>query len=125
MAVTLKRLPETYGIAQLDPGAAIPAWCEGEGFVSVSRADDELSIVCPEARIPPDVRADRGWCGYTLVGTFALDEAGILVSVLAPLSGNGLGIFAVSTFNGDFVLVKQTDRDTAERHLRDAGHTLI
>lgn len=124
MPVKLQRLPETYAIAQLQPSAAIPSWCDGDGFVSISRADDELSIVCRQERIPPEVRSDRDWCCYKVVGPFAFDETGILLSVLAPLSGNGLGIFAISTFNGDFVLVKQADRAAAERHLQEAGHVL-
>ena len=63
----------------------IPAWADGEGFVSISRSDDELSIVCRAERIPSGVKQDTGWTCYKFIGPFAFDETGIVASVIGPL----------------------------------------
>jgi hypothetical protein len=122
--VTLKALDGTYGVARLEPSDPIPAWADGGGFVSISRSDDELSIVCRQDRIPNDVRMDGGWSCLKLQGPFAFDETGVVLSVIAPLSSNGIGIFVVSTFDGDHLLVKATDFEKTCALLVEAGHRL-
>ena len=122
MPISLRRLEGGYAIAQLAADAAIPSWCDGEGFVSINRTDDELSVVCLQSRIPDDVKADRDWRCFKFVGPFAFDETGIALSVIRPLSENGIGIFLVSTFNTDFLLVKNRDAAAVERHLQSVGH---
>ncbi len=123
--VRMRVLDGDYGVARLEPSEPIPAWAEGPGFVSISRSDDELSVVCLESRIPEGVRDDRGWACLKLLGPFAFDETGIVLSVIAPLSDNGVGIFVVSTFDGDHVMVKREDLDVVRGLLTDAGHTLV
>jgi hypothetical protein len=122
--VTLKALNSVYGVARLDASDPIPAWADGAGFVSISRSDDELSIVCQQDRIPTYVRLDGGWSCLKLQGPFAFDETGIVLSVIEPLSSNGIGIFVVSTFDGDHLLVKATDFEKACALLVEAGHRL-
>lgn len=123
--VRMRVLDGDYGVARLEPSEPIPAWAEGPGFVSISRSDDELSVVCLESRIPEGVRDDRGWACLKLLGPFAFDETGIVLSVIAPLSDNGVGIFVVSTYDGDHVMVKREDLDVARELLTKAGHTLV
>lgn len=123
--VRLRLLNGDYGVARLSPSDPIPAWADGGGFVSISRSDDELSVVCLESRIPGDVRADLGWRCFKLLGPFAFDETGIVLSVIAPLSTNGIGIFVVSTFDGDHLLVKGDDLEPTRQRLAEAGHTLV
>lgn len=122
--VNLRLLDGDYGVARLDRSAPIPAWADGDGFVSISRSDDELSVVCLESRIPAEVHADRGWRCLKLQGPFAFDETGIVLSVISPLSLNLIGIFVVSTFDGDHLLVKRADLEAARQLLTEAGHTL-
>lgn len=122
--VTIRALAGDYAIARLDPAVAIPAWADGEGFVSIGRTEDELSIVCLAARVPADVRHDGDWAAFKFQGPFAFNETGILLSVIRPLSENGIGIFAVSTFDTDYLLVKQADVGEALPLLKAAGHTL-
>ena len=123
--VRLQLLKGGYGVARLSPSEPILVWADGGGFVSISRTDDELSIVCLESRIPGDVRADRGWCCLKLLGPFAFDETGIVLSVIAPLSTNDIGIFVVSTFDGDHLLVKGSDLEAARQRLAETGHMLV
>lgn len=123
--VKLKALDGVYGIARLGPRDPIPAWADGAGFVSISRSDEELSIVCRQERMPGDVRKDGDWTCFKFVGPFAFDETGIVLSVIAPLSSNDIGIFVVSTFDGDHMLVKSADLDKARDLLTAAGHTVL
>ena len=123
--VRLQRLAGAYTVSRLDPGAAIPGWADGAGFVSISRSAEELSIVCPADRVPADVRQDAGWTCYRFVGPFAFDETGIVSSVIGPLSDAAIGIFVVSTFDGDHMLLKQADTSRAEAILVASGHALL
>lgn len=125
MPVTLQQWDGLYAVAQLPPDAPFPDWINGSGMVTVTRADDELSVVCRQDRVPEDgVRADRGWRCLKLLGPFAFNETGIVLSVIRPLSENGIGIFVVSTFNGDFLLVKAADLPAAGVLLAQAGHSV-
>ncbi|HKB69353.1 MAG TPA: ACT domain-containing protein, partial [Thermoanaerobaculia bacterium] len=76
--------PGSWAVARLDPGAALPEWTAGDGFCSITRTRDELSIVCPEAAVPAGVRAERGWAMLKLSGPFPFTATGVLSSFLAP-----------------------------------------
>ena len=123
--VRLKRLDGSYAVCRLDAASTIPAWADGGGFVSISRSEDELSIVCRTERVPDDVKQDAGWACYKFVGPFAFDETGIVSSVIGPLSDAGIGIFVVSTFDGDHMLLKEADIGRAGPVLTGAGHILL
>ena len=123
--IRLKQLPGPYAISRLEAGETIPDWADGAGFVSISRTQDELSITCLQERVPAAVRQDNDWVAFKFEGPFAFGETGIVLSVIRPLSENGLGIFVVSSFDGDHLLVKATDGAAAIRLLREAGHTLL
>lgn len=123
--VRLKRLPGSYAVCRLDAPSPLPTWADGDGFVSISRSDDELSIVCRAERAPDGVKQDAGWICYKFIGPFAFDETGIVSSVIGPLSDAGIGIFIVSTFDGDHMLIKEADVGRAEPVLTGAGHTLL
>ena len=120
----LKRLDGDYAIARLDALLAFPDWADGAGFVSISRTDDDLSIVCLQSRVPETVKQDRDWTCFKLQGPFAFDETGVVLSVIKPLSENRIGVFVVSTFDGDHLLVKASDAAASVAHLTAAGHTV-
>lgn len=116
-------LSGAWAVARLPAGDPVPAWAAGRsGFSSVTRTPDELSIVCPAEAVPADARAERGWAVLKLHGPFAFDQTGILASVARPLAAAGIAIFAVSTFDTDYVLVKSADLDSALQALAAAGH---
>lgn len=123
--ITLKALTGGYAIARLQNDAPLPPWADGDGFVSISRTEDELSIVCLSERIPDGTQIDEGWICFKFQGPFAFGQTGIVLSVVQPLSTNGMGIFVVSTFDGDHLLVKQADAEKARSTLLRAGHSLI
>lgn len=123
--IKLKKLDGLYTISQLPPSSPLPAWSDGPGFVSISRCDDELSVVCLKERVPEDVKSDGEWSCFKFLGPFAFDEAGIVLSVVRPISENGIGVFVVSTFNGDYLLIQNGDVDAASLHLAAEGHMLL
>lgn len=123
--ITMKLLAGSYAISCLAPTDPLPSWADGPGFVSISRNDDELSVVCLEERVPPETKSAGGWACFKFIGPFAFDETGILLSVVAPLSNGGIGIFAVSTFDTDYLLVKKQHLEQVQALLRDAGHILV
>jgi uncharacterized protein len=112
-----------YGIVRLAADAAIPEWARGE-FTSITRSADELSIVCPTANLPPDVHSAHRWIVLQLEGPFPFSQTGVLLSFIEPLSTKEVPIFAISTYDTDYVLI-QEEFSGAIDILRDAGHELV
>ncbi len=123
--ITLAPLPSLYAVARLAPSSPFPGWADGDGFVSLTRTAEELSVVCLEARVPPGVQAERGWKAFRFVGPFAFGATGIVLSVIQPLSEAGIGVFVVSTFDGDHLLLQERDTARGRALLEGAGHTLL
>ena len=109
-------------VCRLDATSAIPDWATEGGFFYVTRTSDELSVVCQEEVVPDNARSEGGWCALKLEGPFEFSEVGVLTSVAAPLAEAGVGIFAVSTFDTDYVLVKEEQLSPAVAALRGRGH---
>jgi hypothetical protein len=123
--LTLVSLPGTFAVCGLEPDSPVPAWASAGAFSSVTRTAAELSVVGPDAAVPEGVRCDRGWHAWRLGGTFDLTTAvGILASVVDPLAAAGVGVFAVSTFDTDYLLVKANNVERAAAALRARGHTV-
>ncbi len=124
MGLTLKLLEGQSAVCRLPAGAALPSWFVPGALSHVSWTDEELSIVCDEGRVPEDVQCERGWRSLMLRGPFAFELTGILAQVLQPLANADIGIFAVSTFDTDYVMVKQDHVHASLEALRAAGHTI-
>lgn len=122
--ITLELADGEYAVSRLSADASIPSWADGPGFVTVTRSAHELSIVCLEQRIPAGTMSETGWRCMRFVGPFAFGATGIVLSVVRPLSEGGLGIFVVSTFDGDHILLKSADLARAVTLLKNAGHLL-
>jgi uncharacterized protein len=124
--LTLELLPGNYAIYRLTPDSSLPNWAlTVRGFSSITRTLDELSIVCETQNLElQDVRQDTGWTCLKLIGPFAFDLTGILSSVLNPLRDAEIGIFAISTFDTDYVLVKLEHLERVVTTLENAGHTV-
>jgi len=120
----LELLDGSYAVVRLDAGAAPPAWAAGGPFVSVTRTEAELSVVCPEQAVPPDARAERGWRCLRVAGPLGFGMTGILASLAGPLAASGVSIFVVSTYDTDYLLVQDRDIDRATAALTRAGHTV-
>lgn len=122
MSLRLHLLDGAYAVCQLEPTSPIPTWADGDGFATISRTTEELSVVCPESRVPAEIKAERGWRALKLEGPFEFTLTGILASVLNPLAEAKIGIFALSTYCTDYVMVKSGQLEAALEALQSAGH---
>lgn len=123
--LTLTLLEERLAVCRLDAAAGVPAWATEAPLFSVTRTADELSVVCPEELVPDGVRCEQGWRVFKLEGPFEFSEVGILSAMAASLAEAGVGIFVVSTFDTDYVLVKEERLDLAAAALRERGHEIL
>lgn len=124
-ALTLIVQPGELAVVRLPPDAHVPRWAftpAPGAFWSLSRSDDEVSLVRGADAVPNDARAERGWRALRVAGTIDFALTGVLSSVLAPLADAGVSIFAVSTYDTDYVLVREHALAAAVSALQAAGH---
>jgi hypothetical protein len=121
-AVRLILLDGEFAVCRLAADAPVPAWVGGGPLVSVTRTASELSVVCREEAVPEGVRCERGWRCLRVAATLDLALVGILAGLLVPLAGAGIAVFAVSTFDTDYLLTKADDLPRAADVLRRSGH---
>ena len=121
----LELLRDTLAICRLASDAPVPSWATGHaGFVTISRTAEELSITTTQALVPTDVKCERDYRALRVRGPLPLNLIGILASIAEPLAEAGLSIFAISTFDTDYVLVKGRDLPAALGALERAGHQI-
>ena len=107
-------------VVRLPAGTALPAWF-GQAIgplVSVTRTNAETSLICDAAVVPSDAQAERGWRAIKVRGPLAFSLTGILAGILAPLAAAGISVFALSTYDTDYILVRATDLPDAVDALR-------
>ena len=114
-------LPGRVAVARLPGTAALPAWAEGKGLVSITRREGELSIVCADERVPQDVRAERGWRALEVAGTIDFQVVGLIHALTGPLVRAGVSVFTIATFDTDLVLVREATLTRAVDALREAA----
>jgi len=115
-------LPDLYAVCRLDSDASVPAWASAGGFFSITRTTGELSVVCQQAVVPDDVRCERGWRCLRVAGSMDFSMIGVVASLVAPLAEAGISVFVVSTFDTDYLLVKDNHLEQASTVLQAAGH---
>ena len=120
--ITIQTLPfdltvcKVSSLSQLEPSGDI---C----FIGIT--DEEISLVCRTENVPEEtVAREDGWRGFRISGVLDFSLIGILSKISAVLAENRIGIFAVSTYNTDYILVKAGDFDRALQVLEEAGYTV-
>jgi hypothetical protein len=122
--VQLYALDELYAIVRLEPDADVPPWSTRGHFWSITRSDSELSIVCPQEDVPPDASAERGWCALEVAGPLDFSLTGVVSSLVAPLAEDEIPLFLISTFETDYLLVREPDLHRSVEALTSAGHSV-
>lgn len=123
--LSLQLLEGTLAVCRLAPQEPVPSWAFSAGLIgSVTRTTEELSVVCSEASVPLGVCCERGWRALKVQGPLAFSLTGILDALTDPLAQTGISIFAVSTFDTDYLLVREAQLEAAMAALRAAGHSL-
>jgi uncharacterized protein len=120
----LTMLPDELAVCRLPTGSAMPDRTVSGELTSMSWTAEETSVVCSTADAPAGVQADTGWRAFVVAGPFAFTLTGILVAIAVPLAQAGFGIFAVSTYETDYVLVKDSALAEAAAALRAVGHSV-
>ena len=119
----LKKLPCVLSVCKLTDTEGIDFLDE---FVFVGKTDEEISLVCREEKVPENTTArDDGWKGFRIEGVLDFSLIGILSKLSGILADNKIGIFAVSTFNTDYILVKEENFERALHVLAQAGYEII
>jgi len=122
----LRALPEPLAICRLPADADVPPWAVTARFFSVTRTEDELSVVCPESVLPkvlpPEIRREAGWRALKIQGPLDFSLTGVLASLVSPLAEAGIPIFALSTFDTDYLLLRAEQLEAVIETLRAAGH---
>jgi len=122
--VPLASLSDLFAICRLKPDAPLPTWATSGPFLSITRTAEELSIVCPQAFVPDGVKCEKGWRCLRVAGWMDLSMIGVLPSLVSPLAEAHISVFAISTFNTDYLVVKENDLEKAIATLQRAGHSI-
>jgi hypothetical protein len=120
--LTICKFEGTFAVYRLPVGSPVPAFVSDDGFCSVTRTADELSVVCPESAVPEGARCERDWVGFRIVGMIPFSETGVLAALVLPLADAGVSVFALSTFDTDYVFVKSADEERSRVAWLSAGH---
>lgn len=123
-SVVLSLLSEKLSVCRLLPSDAIPTWALSSSLYSITKTEDELSVVCQSHLVPPGITCESGWVVYKVHGPLDFGLTGILSSIAEPLAVAKISIFAVSTYDTDYILVKEVGRDKSLETLKKAGFEL-
>ncbi len=125
MPLTLQVLDGQFAVHRLPAGSEIPGQVWESDFFTVSRTDEELSIVC-RAEIP--VSAEKsvdGWSCFKVLGPLDFSLTGVLAGLAACLADAGVSLFAISTYDTDYILVKFDRLEAARRALEASGYSIV
>jgi hypothetical protein len=123
--IPLILLPERLAVCRLAPDASYPEWARPGELLALIRTPNELSIVCQERFVPPEVKAERGWRALQVQGPLDFSLVGVLASIARPLANAGVSVFALSTFETDYVLIKENMLERGLEALSQASFLVI
>ncbi|MCP3928896.1 MAG: ACT domain-containing protein [Bacteroidetes bacterium] len=115
--LSLSIMPNKIAVCRMENDAQIPFWATDGSFFSISKTDDEISIVCSENNVPDNVESEKGWRSFKVEGPLDFSLTGILASLANPLAEAKISIFAISTFDTDYILMKDENLDEAVKVL--------
>ena len=122
--ISLRLLEDHYAVCRLEPDAVVPTGLLAAELLSVTRTPTELSIVCRQSEGLPG-QVEPGWRGLVVEGPLDFGEIGILAALATPLADAGVSIFVLSTYDTDYLLVKEKKLVLAIDSLRAAGHQVL
>lgn len=129
LKLKLKIIKGPFAVLRMDRDAALPDWAFGGEFFSATRTRDELSLVMEEALVPEGAReiqkTEKGWAALQIAGQLDFGLVGILAGISTLLADAGISIFAVSTYDTDYILLKETDMEKAIGILEKNWYAII
>lgn len=124
-SLRLQWSPGDLAVCRLAPTASFAFPPTTDGLVAMARTGEELSVVCPMENAPAGAKTEGPWRAFRVCGTLDFALTGILAKIAVPLADAGVSIFAVSTFDTDYVLVRADAAAKARAVLAKAGHSWI
>ena len=122
--LALSVLSETFTIHKFAPDASMPEEILKSNYYSVSKTENELSVVCSELIEVQSLQSYKGWKCIKVKGPLDFNLTGILAGISDILAQGNISIFAISTFDTDYILVRIQDLPSATTKLRQAGYKL-
>jgi Uncharacterized conserved protein len=123
--LTMSILENKFGVCRFDPSNLIPDWAQVGDFFSITRTSDELSVVCLQDNIPDDIQCEMDWRILKVEGPLDFSLTGILASISKILAQHKISIFAISTYDTDYILVREKNLDGAVLALRQENYIVI
>lgn len=123
LSLNMTMLDGSFAVCRLGPDDAVPDWARGM-FVSTTRTSEELSIICDEAAVPDEVRAERGWVCLKVRGPIPFETVGVAAAISTALAEAGISVLIVGTFDTDYVLVREEMSARALEALRAVADRL-
>jgi len=111
-----------YSIHRLPPGSDLPVVPRETAFSSITRTDEEITVVCPGAIDLKSEHTEPGWSVLKVIGPLDFSLTGILAGISRVLSDTEISLFALSTWDTDYILIKSCDKEKAIKALTGAGH---
>ena len=115
----------SFAVCRLAAADPIPSWATEGIFTSITRTSEELSIVCPLENVPAEHKPETPWACLKIEGPFAFSQIGILHAFIRPLVEAGISVFAIATYDTDYVLIQKPSSGKAIEALQNAGHELL
>lgn len=119
--LNFKVLKGLYSVCRLDNGVEIPEWVNKSEFYSITKTDNELSIVCCQEGLPEFVKSEKDWKIISIDGQLDFSLIGIISKISSLLAQNGISIFVISTFDTDYFMVKEENFDKTVELLKIIG----
>lgn len=123
--LTLKLLDKTYAVCSLSKNKKIPLWAIEGDFLSITKTEDELSIVCEEKNVAEGIKYEGNWKILKIEGPLDFSLVGILAKISNLMAKNNISIFAISTYDTDYILIKLGNINKAIEVLKKDNYNII
>ena len=127
--LNFQQIPDSYTICKSTSELDVFTLCKASSIFALIRDDIETTIVLKKnvinQTLSDNLVKDENWIMFRIKGEFAFGETGIIVSAISPLSNNNIGVFVISTYSSDLLMIKKTDLERAITYLKSAGHTIL
>lgn len=117
--LSLTTLDGLFGICKVKKGEGFPEWAVNkDSMYSITETSTEISVICPQERIPVSIEAEKGWKALKVMGPLDFSMTGVLSSIVKPLADAKISIFTISTYETDYIFIKQKEYENAVKVLR-------
>ena len=118
-------LSDRLAVCKLSPITPFPEWAKSDDLLAFVRTKNELSIVCSEGFVPLKIKSEPGWRALQVKAELDFSMVGLLAALTGILAQAGVSVFTISTYDTDYILVKDNELPTALAALTQSGYTVV